>query len=483
MARKDTFDSGRWSRGLVAASAALVLILFGSGCVFHENNDDHGEESAYGWSWEGGSASTGTPGVYGTKGVASSSNYPGGRGYQTIWFDPAGTMWLFGGHAFESAETANEINDLWKFSPAAGTWTWVSGADTLNQPGVYGSKGTAAAANVPAARDTCASWRDPSGRLWLFGGFGHDSTANEGNLNDLWMFDPSTSMWTWVSGSNLAGHPGVYGVQGTPDPANVPGARFGAVSWTGADGKLWLFGGSVAITQNGNDDFNDLWSFDPETGIWTWVSGSDTKGEIGSYGTMGVASDSNVPGARDASVAWRDASGNFWLFGGFGRSGTIDSGQLSDLWKFDPQALRWTWEGGLMLVNQPGVYGTQGTASAGNIPGGRNGAVAWLDPNGKFWLFGGAGLGETSTVGVLADLWRYDPATGYWTWVQGPKTVNRVGDLSDMGTRYLSNNPGARKYSAGWIDAQGNLWLLGGAGYGASGGQGWLNDMWEYVRQ
>lgn len=483
MARTDSFDGGRRKGGSIAAAAALALMVFAFGCVFNENDDHNGEESTYGWSWEAGSDATGAAGVYGTKGIASSSNYPGARGYHTIWFDPAGTVWLFGGHAFDSAETTNEVNDLWKYSPGAGTWTWVSGGNTVNVPGVYGVRGTPAPANVPGARDTCASWRDASGRLWIFGGFGHDSTVDEGNLNDLWMFDPASSEWTWVTGGTIANQAGVYGTKGVADPANTPGARFGAVSWLGADGKFWMFGGADGITQNGSHDFSDLWSFDPATGEWTWVSGSDIKGQIGVYGTKGVASASNLPGAREASASWRDSSGNLWLFGGFGRAATTDSGQLSDLWKFDTATLQWTWVFGPELVNQPGVYGTQGTASSSNVPGGRNGATSWLDPNGKFWMFGGAGLNESSGLGSLSDLWRYDPATGEWTWIAGIKSINHVGDFSDMGTRYLSNNPGGREYSAGWIDGAGRLWLLGGKGYGSSGGKDWLNDMWEYIRQ
>ena len=42
--------------------------------------------------------------------------------------------------------------------------------------------------------------------------------------------------------------------------------------------------------------------------------------------------------------------------------------------------------------NAAGVYGTQGTAAAGNVPGARMGGSAWLDASGNVWLFGGLGL-------------------------------------------------------------------------------------------
>jgi hypothetical protein len=49
---------------------------------------------------------------------------------------------------------------------------------------------------------------------------------------------------------------------------------------------------------------------------WTWMSGSDTVLEAGSYGTKGVPSPDNVPGGRYGSVAWTDRTGDLWLFGG-----------------------------------------------------------------------------------------------------------------------------------------------------------------------
>jgi len=45
---------------------------------------------------------------------------------------------------------------------------------------------------VPGARNSISSWIDSSGNLWLFGGYGYDSTGNVGYLNDLWQYDPST---------------------------------------------------------------------------------------------------------------------------------------------------------------------------------------------------------------------------------------------------------------------------------------------------
>jgi hypothetical protein len=65
---------------------------------------------------------------------------------------------------------------------------------------------------------------------------------------------------------------------------------------------------------------NDLWIYDG--GNWTWMSGSNSTGQLGSYGDKGVTSPSNVPGARYGAIGWRDNDGNLLMLGGLGRDET-----------------------------------------------------------------------------------------------------------------------------------------------------------------
>ena len=51
---------------------------------------------------------------------------------------------------------------------------------------------------------------------------------------------------------------------------------------------------------------------------WTWISGSNSRNENGTYGTQGIVISSNVPGARIGSVSWIDSNNTLFLFGGFG---------------------------------------------------------------------------------------------------------------------------------------------------------------------
>jgi N-acetylneuraminic acid mutarotase len=361
------------------------------------------------WTWVAGSKTVNQAGVYGTQGTGSSSNVPGAREHAVTWIDSSGKLWLFGGYAYDSTGYIGQLNDLWKYDPTAGEWTWVAGSSSFGQAGIYGTQGTGSPSNIPGARRGSVSWLDSNGKLWLFGGLGYAEAGVLGSLNDLWKYDPITLEWTWVAGSNAGDQIGSYGTQGTADPANIPGGRSGAVSWIDADGMLWLFGGYGYDSAGAKGWLNDLWQYDPATLEWTWVAGSNTKNQSGTYGTKGTADPANIPGGRYTAVRWLDSTGKLWLFGGVGYDSAGNKGWLNDLWKYDPTANSWTWISGRNSRGQAGIYGTQGTASSSNVPGGRHFAVSWIDAQGKLWLFGGYGLDSEGKGGWLNDLWQETP--------------------------------------------------------------------------
>ncbi len=483
------------------------------------------------WTWLGGSSTVGSngaqPGVYGTLGSPAPANIPGGREQTLSWTDASGNAWLFGGYGEDSTGVGfgGLLNDLWKFDSTLGThgeWTWVGGSNitppsqtfgAAGQPGVYGTRGTPSPTNIPGGREQMASWIDGSAKVWLFGGEIIDGNGVTGEGNDLWMFDPTLGTmgeWTWMGGNTQVGAPfggpsGVYGTLGTPASTNIPGGRYGSLSWIDASGNFWLFSGNGIDSTGTLGYLNDLWKYSPsatgDTGQWTWMGGSNTVGssggQAGVYGTLGTPASTNIPGARDAAVSWTDASGNVWIFGGFGADSNGTQGFLNDLWRYTPGANgeigQWTWMGGSNVVPEAyggpsGVYGTLGTPAAANIPGGRFSAVSWIDAAGNLWLFGGDGVDSTGAGGYLNDLWKYTPSatgdTGQWTWISGNNTVGRsggqVGVYGTLGIPTSTNGPGGRFGAVSWIDASGNLWFFGGDGYDSTGAQGYLNDLWEF---
>ncbi len=364
------------------------------------------------WIWVSGGTADNSAGVYGTPGTASASNVPGARQAASSWIDSSGNLWLFGGVGYDSAGGVGNLNDLWQYSPGTGQWTWISGGNADNAAGVYGTQGTATASNVPGARYSASSWIDSSGNLWLFGGVGYDSAGSAGNLNDLWLFSPSTGQWTWIAGGNTDNATGVYGTQSTAAASNVPGARYSASTWIDSSGNLWLFGGYGYDSAGNVGKLNDLWQYGSSSGQWIWVSGEGVANANGVYGPLGTAAAGAVPGARQAASSWIDATGNLLLLGGVGYDSNGGVGNLNDLWQYSPSTNEWTWVSGGNGDNAIGVYGTQGTASVGNVLGGRNAFSSWIDSSGNLWLFGGYGYGSTGTLGYLNDLWQYNPSTG-----------------------------------------------------------------------
>ncbi|ABF39769.1 hypothetical protein Acid345_0764 [Candidatus Koribacter versatilis Ellin345] len=476
------------------------------------------------FAWMGGSSTVGTnggqPGVYGALGTPSPTNIPGGRQQPLTWTDASGNLWLFGGYGQDSTDSGGLLNDLWKYSPTSAEWTWMGGSTVAppstsfgaaGAPGVYGTIGVPDPANVPGGREQVATWTDASGRIWVFGGEGIDANGVTGELNDLWVFDPTlgaTGEWTWMGGNTsvgavFSGPSGVYGTLGVPDPANVPGGRYGAISWIDSSGNLWLFGGNSIDSTGTLGYLNDLWMFNPTLGAhgeWTWMAGGNVtansgNGAAGVYGTLGVPDPVNTPGGRGSGVSWVDRSGNVWLFGGLGADSVGNPGFLNDLWRYTPgggsTVGQWTWMSGSNTVppysGQPGIYGSLGTASAANAPGGRFSGLTWLDASGKLWLFSGNGYDSAGVNGYLNDLWQFDPSAGTygeWTWMGGSSSVGRsggqLGVYGTLGIPAATNSPGGRFGVAGWVDPSGNFWFMGGDGYDSVGNQGNLNDLWMY---
>jgi N-acetylneuraminic acid mutarotase len=225
-----------------------------------------------------------------------------------------------------------------------------------------------------------------------------------------------------------------------------------------------------------------MWKYDPLTNQWAWMNGPNLILQTGVYGTLGVSSPSNYPGARYGSTAWTDASGNLWLFGGYGLGPVTGQGNLNDLWKYNVTSNEWTWMGGTNSIWGGGSYGAQGVPSATNMPGARSLASGWVDGSGKLYLFGGTGCTTNSmTVGRLDDIWSYNTSNGEWTWLKGNNNVNQNGVYGTLGSASPSNNPGGRAGANVWRDNSGNIWVFGGDGLAATGTvSALLNDLWKY---
>jgi uncharacterized repeat protein (TIGR03803 family) len=197
---------------------------------------------------------------------------------------------------------------------------------------------------------------------------------------------PAPAQWNWQGGDSTAQqvvHPflgdslAVRGTKGIPSKNNKPPTRERAATWTDKEGNFWMFGGKV-YAPTGPQSFGfyaDIWRFNPSTGEWTWMSGTEYLDQFTrpNQGPLGVPSAGYTPGGRIDMANWVDAEGNFWLMGGSGVSRYPEL--LNDLWRFNPTTLEWTYFGGGLVSGGPNpilqryrydVYGTKGVAAKDN---------------------------------------------------------------------------------------------------------------------
>jgi hypothetical protein len=463
------------------ATGVLIAIMAAtSGCGSSSESGSGGSGGSGGssnaneWIWVSGSNSSGQNGVYGNLGTTAAANTPGARAWASSWVDPSGSFWLFGGICVGPASYAAEegnCNDLWRYK--AGEWTWMSGSQGFDAPAVYGTIGTPSPANTPSARYGAARWTDTSGNLWLFGG---DVGVGVNFDTDLWKF--SDGQWTLVAQPANYFQGGTCGTQGVAAPANYPGGRAYATTWTDSAGNFWMFGGFGYDCGDSPTMLNELWKFDGSQ--WTLVTAAtqfnETNGMFGGvYGSKGVAAAGNMPPGRELATGWVDPSGAFWIFGG-----TPDGNDgYNDLWKFSGG--QWTWVSGSNSLDAYSSYGTKGSPAASNVPGARYGASGWADGSGNLWLFGGTEYfldsipPSGSTSSPVNDLWKF--SGDQWSWVSGSNSGSLEPPVyGTLGQPSSSNDPGSRWAATNWTDAAGNFWLYGGE----SNYQVLSNDLWEY---
>ena len=346
--------------------------------------------------------------------VTNAGTPPSVRYGAVAWTDNAGNVYVFGGY------NGTSLNDLWKFngtswSPVNNTdgglgtpsvrADAVSWTDNAGNAYVFGGRsgnsylndlwrfnGTSwspvtIAGTAPSVRSGAVSWKDSSGNFYVFGGF--NGTFY---LNDLWMFNGTS--WSQVT------------IAGTP-----PSVRIGAVAWTDNAGNAYVFGGSNSLNV-----YNDLWKFTTNNTTWTKLTNV-----------------TNAPSVRyGGAVAWKDSSGNAYIFGGF------NGNYLNDLWRFNGTS----W---FQVTNADGGLGK---------PSVRSGAVSWKDSSGNAYVFGGR------NANYLNDLWRFNGTS--WSPV-----TNTDGGLG---------KPSVRSGAVAWTDNAGNAYVFGGYNSTSSN----LNDLWRF---
>jgi gliding motility-associated-like protein len=281
------------------------------------------------WTWMGGSQTGNSAGNFGIQGVPAPTNQPPSKCETSVsWVDANGDLWTYGGL---SLPPVNSYDDVWRYSIATNTWTWMSGQTpsptiSFTQPN-YGTLGVPSPTNTPGTRQAYAHWQDNQGRFWLFGGY-PIAGSPQNNTADMWMYDPATLLWTWMAGTSVTSDSATF--QTTCVPGGVPaGTLEDRACWTDDCGRFW----SMATSGIGGN-YSHLWYFDPATLQFTWVTGTLFNSPPGVYGTQGIPAPANYPDGILGANGFVSAQGDFWLFGGVFQTALGAGTNL--LWRYQP---------------------------------------------------------------------------------------------------------------------------------------------------
>lgn len=410
------------------------------------------------WTWIGGSNLPNQAPVFGIQTIPAPGNTPPPTYSTASWTDLNGNFWVFGG--VDNSSVTTYWGNLWKYDLTIGQWAWMKGPTTSDNAGIYGTLGVPSPLNMPGARSFGSStWTDNAGNLWLFGGYGYDVNGIMGEMNDLWKYDIVTNEWTWIGGSSTINGIGNFGVQQVPSPSNMPSYRSECLAnWVDAAGNFWMFGGTY---------YDDMWRYDPQTNIWTWITGSNVVGVFPVYGTQGLSSPANTPGQRWSYAHWTDQQGKFWMFGGL--LGGIQV--MGDMWMFDPVTFEWTWMAGSNLPSNVNTF-TQQCVPGGSPDASYEGRSFWTDACGRFWNAHGASVSEMEN-----HVWMFDPVTNQFTFITGSLTPATPANFGTQNVPSPSNYPLAMLGTAPFKDLAGNLCFFGGF----DGNTGFsYNTIWQY---
>jgi hypothetical protein len=374
------------------------------------------------WTWLQGSAATKTTSaVYGAKGAFSTSYSPGSvEGAAAFMYNSS--FYMFGGQiTYDANPTPIYSNAVWQYKIASKTWGWIAGystsAKTVPYAARYGSLNVPNVNNTPPARIWPQRWAfDDS--FYMFSGSAQYQSADL--YSDLWQFNVTTKIWTWIAG------PSTLNVGPTYTGADaVPSGRCEHQGFIHYKNRtLYMFGGYGLDFQAIISNLNDLWKFELSTQQWTFIRGSYYSDDPGTYGQLGVPSDSNDPAARTSPHFWFDENRlEAYMFGGLDYSYV-----RNDFWKLNLVSSQWTWLGGNDTMNGNGSYGVMGQFSSSNYPPSRWRSMFWQESS-YFLMFGGQ-----NSVENVNDLWIYWTDVEAWAWVSGPADFKGNGSYGTKGT-------------------------------------------------
>ena len=304
--------------------------------------------------------------------LTDAGNHPSARSQHAMVFESStGKVLLFGGgrsdsNSYDKTGISVSSSDTWEWDPASKTWSAL-------QP-----------TKAPSPRHSFGLvWDAGRNKAVLFAGMQKDSSGVDGvPKQDIWEWDPATSTWTEKT---MQG--------GKPSPRYAHGMAF-----DGKRSRVVVFGGWDIST---GGDKNDLWDWDPTTGVWTErLTGSESNlPNPRKYASL-VSDD----GRERLLLVAGEVDGNSYGTGGMGGSpggaGGVSGGipipvgpamGSKEVWELDGAKAAFT-----------------DRTSPPDTPGPRiSHAMAYNPTTGKVYVYGGMdSMGQP-----LDDLWAWDGKT------------------------------------------------------------------------
>jgi hypothetical protein len=257
---------------------------------------------------------------------AGSQTKPSERYRARSWFDDANNMWMYGGALDIPGGASLSYNDLWMFNTTSKSWTFISG--NKNQPyckncsnGSYPAiAGTGGTQYFPRARSDYGYWKDTVGNIWIYGGYAESHGSDE--YGDLWRFNPTTKVWTLISGNDALN---------PLKTATNPGSRNAPYCWVGNDNKLYMTGGLRQYLYF----LRDTWRINPANGNWEAVRIDDSLiNQVPVSSGLGIENSTNIPGASVNVLNHLTTGSHTYMFSGYGMGTNDRLGFTGAMWRY-----------------------------------------------------------------------------------------------------------------------------------------------------
>ncbi len=377
----------------------------------------------------------------------------GGRGEMPIVvMDSKKTLWiLFGTRDYNPRDW---LMTVWNYDPKTDLYRWVAGPGNsstyLRNPGELR---VPSEDNYPGGVNFFQGTIDRNDNIWFI---------SQNECCELWMFNTTSYMFTWITGQKGYNEPVVGSNPGQPGDDVNPGQRTGACLVTDSKNNLWLISGDSYFGYT-----DTAWHFNTTSLQWTFVSGNTT---VLHFGHLFTKFGSNpIYGGRSLLGCDIDENDRVWLFGGGGYFENGEKNDFSDMWSYDTRTHQWQLEYGSNANFWNGPTVVSDDFHPGNIPPAKEGMTVVDRKDGTILVAAGGGYvvngsQDENAWSAQNDVWLFHKTLKQWKLIYGdPSKQNLPGNFSHYRTPG-SAMPG-RYYqgSANGLNVDGDVFFYGGA--------------------